>query len=101
MNDKVDIEIYKRKITVEIEGLTPIEINALARKVDERMQEISALTGVIDSSKLGILTALHFAADQARIVESQDTQTRFVESKVEELSYALQQALASEEGDNA
>ena len=35
MNEKVDVQIGTRRLVVEIEGLTPLEINNLARKVSE------------------------------------------------------------------
>ncbi|OGR89636.1 MAG: hypothetical protein A3J74_10420 [Elusimicrobia bacterium RIFCSPHIGHO2_02_FULL_57_9] len=95
MNEKVDIEIARRKLTVDIEGFTPIEINALAQKVDEKIKEIAAENPTIaDSSKLAILTALHFAADISRLKEARDTETRAMEHKVEELCLSLQTALA-------
>ena len=43
MNEKVEILIGTRRLTVEIEELTPIEINALAQKVTERIAELQDL----------------------------------------------------------
>lgn len=95
MNEKVDIEICRRKLTVEMEGMTPIEINVLAQKVGERMEEVSAQNPKIaDSSKLAILAALSFAVELSRLHEARDTETRAMEHKVEELCLSLQTALA-------
>lgn len=96
MNDKVDIEIFRRKLTVEIEGMTPIEINAVAQKVAEKMQEMADQNAKIaDSSKLAILAALDIAIEHEKLKEGQDTQNRAVEHKLEELIVTLQSALSA------
>lgn len=96
MNDKVDIEIFKRRLTVELEGFTPMEITMLADKVTQKMKEVSAQNEKIaDTSKLATLAALLFAADLWRLEEKADTETRVLDHKVEELSLALQNALAA------
>ena len=96
MNEKVDIEIFGRKLTLDIEDITPIEINALAQKVTEMMYDVARKNNkIVDSSKLGILTALQFASLHEKAKESQDTQTRVIEHTVEELTIALQNALAA------
>ena len=95
MNDKVDIEIFKRRMTVEMEGLTPMEINALAQKVNERMLEISAQNKMIaDSSKLAILSALYFAVELQKISDAPSLESSALERKVEELSLSLRAALS-------
>lgn len=94
LNEKVDIEIYKRRFTVEMEGLTPIEINTLAQMVEEKMHEAAAENPKIaDSSKLAILAALKIAADSFKAAAAHDTLNRAAEHKVEELALALQSAL--------
>ena len=96
MNEKVDIEIFKRKLTLEMEGLTPIEINALAQKVNDKMEEISQQNNKIaDSSKLAILAALDFAAELYSIKEARETETRALDHKIEELNHSLRTALSS------
>lgn len=96
MNDKVDIEIFRRKLTVEIEGLTPFEINAIAQKVHDKMDEMASQnTKIADSSKLAILAALSFAIELAKVNEARDTESRALEHKVEELTLSLQTALSA------
>jgi cell division protein ZapA (FtsZ GTPase activity inhibitor) len=96
MNEKVDIEVFRRKLTVEIEGMTPIEINAIAQKVSEKMEDIAHQnTKIADSSKLAILAALDFAIQHSKLQEAQDTQQRALEHKVEELTMLLQSALSA------
>lgn len=95
MNEKVDIEIFKRRLSVEIEGLTPFEISALAQKVSDKMTEIAAQNKTIaDSSKLAILTALHLAAELEKAKEGHDTDRRVVEHKLDGVTDTLRSALA-------
>jgi cell division protein ZapA (FtsZ GTPase activity inhibitor) len=94
MNDKVDIEVFRRKLTVEMEGLTPMEISTLAQKVHDRMSEISDQNNKIaDSSKLAILAALFFAAEHEKVRQARSTEQAALERKVEELSLSLRAAL--------
>ena len=39
MNEKVEIEIAKRRMTVEMEGLLPMQIQALANTVSEKIRQ--------------------------------------------------------------
>lgn len=95
LNEKVDVEIAKRRFTIEMEGLTPMEISALAQQVEEKIRESADENPKIaDSGKLAIIAALKFAAALAKAEASQDTMNRVTEHKVEELSIALQSALA-------
>ena len=67
ISDKVDVEIYGRKLTIEMEGLNQLEINSLAQLVDQRMRQIAEEQKIVDSSKLAILTALEVAAELQRL----------------------------------
>lgn len=96
MNDKVDVEIFRRKLTVMIEGLTPMEIQSLAHKVSEKMDDIAAQNPKVgDSGKLAILVALDFAAELSKAQANYETMTRAMEHKIEELAVSLQSALGS------
>jgi cell division protein ZapA (FtsZ GTPase activity inhibitor) len=95
LNEKVDIEIGRRRLTVEMEGWTPLHIINLAKKVSDKMAEVEAHNSKIaDTSKLAILTALDFAAELSRLHEAHDTEKRILENKVEELLLQLQKALS-------
>lgn len=96
MNEKVVVDIFKRRIPVEIEGLTPLEIITLARTVSEKMEEVARNNEkVADSSKLAILAALELAADLARVKDAHHTAARMAENKIEELILLLQTQLGS------
>ena len=96
MNEKVDIEIFKRRLTIELEGFTPMEITALADQVTVKMREIQAHNEkMADTSKIATLAALLFAADLWRLREKADTEERVMDNTIEKLSLVLQSALSA------
>lgn len=90
MNEKVDIEIRRTRLTVEMEGLTPIEINALAGLVSDKMKEIEKDSNIVDTYKLALLTALELAGEASRLREQLDNQRRLEDRKLDEMIVALQ-----------
>src|SRR4051794_23859433 len=95
MNEKVDIQVFRRKLTITIDGLTPLEIKALATRVDDKMQELHQHnTHIADSSTLAIITAMHFAADLDKVQDARQTEQMVLEKKVEELTLILRSALS-------
>ena len=46
MNEKFDIEVYKRRLVIEMEGVTHLEINAMAQALTERMADKEHKTGM-------------------------------------------------------
>lgn len=96
MNEKVDIEIFKRRLSVEIEGLTPMQISALATVVNDKMIEVAGQhKNIADSSKLAILTALNLAAELSKIQDAQSTALRVLEHDADHITLMLKTALAA------
>jgi cell division protein ZapA (FtsZ GTPase activity inhibitor) len=96
MNEKVAIEVFGRRLTIEIEGFTPLEIAELAKRVDDKMREIADQNKTIaDSSKLAILTAIHLSAELYQLQQRTDTEQRALDHKVEELTLLMQSALSA------
>ncbi len=94
MNEKVEVQIGTRRLVVEMEGWTPIEINALAQKVSERVGEMqSHNSSVADTSKIALLVALSFAAELNRERAAHDLTRRLLENKAESLSESLRDSL--------
>jgi cell division protein ZapA (FtsZ GTPase activity inhibitor) len=94
MNEKVEVLIGTRRLTVEMEGLIPMEINALAQKVTERMTDIQAQNNkVADSSKIALLVALSFAADYERERSAHERTKNMLDSSAEKLSKSLRDSL--------
>ena len=96
LNDKVDIEIYGRTLTVEMEGFNQLEVNALANKVDERMRQIAKESQVVDSSKLAILTALEIAAEYERLKNRMADFDKIEGGKVDGMILDLEKSVESE-----
>lgn len=94
MNEKVEVQIGNRRLVVEMEGWTPMEINALSQKVSERLIQMqSHNTGVADTSKIALLAALSFAAELDRERQAHDLTRRLLENKAESLSESLRDSL--------
>ena len=94
MNEKVEVQIGTRRLVVDIEDLTPIEINALAQKVSERMAELQQQNNkVADTSKIALLVALSFAADLGKEVRAHETTRRILENAVERATQSLRESL--------
>ena len=96
MNDPVEVEIFKRRLSVEMEDFTPMEILDFANQVGEKMAMVSAQNKTVaDTSKIATLAALHFAADLWRLKDKTDTEIRTLENKIEDLTAVLEAALAA------
>lgn len=94
MNEKVEIQIGNRRLVVEMEGFIPMEINALAQKVSERMSELHAKHDkVADTSKIALLVALSFAGELEKERAAHETTKRLLENKAEQLSQSLKESL--------
>lgn len=94
MNEKVEVQIGTRRLVVEMEGLTPIEINALAQKVSERVGELQSQNKqVADTSKIALLVALSYAAELDKERAAHDLTRRLLENKAESLSESLRDSL--------
>jgi len=94
MNEKVEVQIGTRRLVVEMEGWTPIEINALAQKVSERVVTMqNHNSSVADTSKIALLVALSFAAELDKERSAHDLTRRLLENKAESLSQSLRESL--------
>ena len=93
MNEKVDIQIGSRRLVVEIEGLIPLEIKALAGKVADRVAEMQKTSSVADTSKIALLVALSYAAELDKERAAHDMTRRLLENKAETLSKSLRESL--------
>ena len=102
MNEKVEVQIGTRRLIVEMEGLTPIEINALAQKVSERVGDLQSQNNkVADTSKIALLVALSFAAELDKERSAHDLTRRLLENKAESLSQSLRESLQAGTDPNA
>ena len=92
--EKVDVEVARRKFTVERDDLDQLQIVAVAKDLEHRMSELQARTGVVDTGRLAVMAALEIACDmsklQGRLDDGDMTQERRIESMIISLQKALQ-----------
>lgn len=94
MNEKVEVQIGSRRLVVEIEGLTPIEINGLAQRVTDRMAELQGQNKTVaDTSKIALLVALSFVAELDKEQRAHETTRRMLENKADQLTQSLRESL--------
>ncbi len=95
MNKKVDIEIGKRRLTVEMEGLDPLQILGLAQQVQTKLDEVATRhPHIVDTSKAAILTALELAAELQQLKDASAVASDALENKLAEFTLSLQSALS-------
>lgn len=92
--DKADIEVAGCKLKgVEMEGLSELEIVAVAREVDERMARLAKEQAIVDSRKLAIMAALEFAADLQRLQATSKNQETVSEGRLDSMIATLERAM--------
>lgn len=96
INEKVEIEVYGRKLNIEIEGLTQLEIHSMAQELTEKMEKIAHESEIVDSSKLAILTALETLAEMSRVRAQHEAYRNAQERVLDQLILQLENSLASE-----
>lgn len=79
---------------VVLEGLSPLDITALAKEVENKMEEISDKKNTVDSFKLALYAALFYAAkayskDNTAQRRSK-TEERQLDSAIDKLTMALE-----------
>lgn len=89
----VEVEIRKIPLEVEIPGLGGVEITNLAAEVENKMREISENEDVIDTLKLALLAALHFAAQAYIRGENEGGRRKEEEAWVDRLIAKLKSSL--------
>ena len=96
MNDKVDVEIANRRLTVEVEGLMPMEIAGIAKKVNDKYEEVQHIyPKVVDTQRLAVYAALHMAIDLYKLQQTDSTNRKALENTLDHIEKTLQQTLAA------
>jgi len=91
--DEATIQIFGREMRVSLEGLTPMEVSALADQVTEKMKEIQQHSGTADSSKLAMLACLHYAADLQQLRDRVDSGEEVGGKRIDDLIEKLESSL--------
>ncbi len=93
--DETQVTVKGVKLNIAMEGLTPMEVAAIAQQVEDKMTELEPGLKRVDTQKLAILTAMHFAAELFNL-EHKSKDLRAADSrKIEELAASLKEALDS------
>ncbi|MFH1726377.1 MAG: cell division protein ZapA [Elusimicrobiota bacterium] len=92
IEDKTDVEIYGRKLTIELEGFNQLEVSSIANYVDGRMREIAKDSKVVDTSKLALLTAIEIAAELQRVKTRMEDFDRIEERRIDGMIVALEKS---------
>ncbi|HBE88426.1 MAG TPA: hypothetical protein DDW67_04715 [Elusimicrobia bacterium] len=94
--DETQVTVKGVKLNIAMEGLTPMEVAAIAQQVEDKMTELEPGLKRVDTQKLAILAAMHFAAELFNL-EHKSKDLRAADSrKIDELAAGLKDALGSE-----
>lgn len=96
--EKLTVEISGRLFDIDPGDLTPIEANAIAQFVSDKMVEIQKQTRVIDTSRLAVLTALNLADELIRLKSKNRELVSECSKRLEVLIKRLEEVLAAESG---
>jgi hypothetical protein len=68
MDNKVEVQVAGRRLEVEIEGLSPLEITSIVNKVNEMLEETRRrYPKIADTSKLAIYALIAMATELYRL----------------------------------
>ena len=96
IENETPVQVYRRNLSVAIEGLTPIEISAVAGQVTAEMEKIEADTKTADTSKLAILAALSFAAELHKLNQQSGHLRQADEKRISGMISTLNSALGKD-----
>lgn len=96
IEDETPVQVYRRNLSVAIEGLTPMEISAVASLVTTEMEKIESETKTADTSKLAILAALSFAAELHKLKQQSGHLRQADEKRISGMISILNSALGKD-----
>jgi len=62
-DNETQLKIKGKVLNVIVDGLSPLEISAIAKEVEKKMNDIERKTDITDISKLAMMAALEFAIE--------------------------------------
>ncbi|MBI5211179.1 MAG: cell division protein ZapA [Elusimicrobia bacterium] len=93
MKDTFQIEIRHRRLAVDVEGITQMEVTALAKEVEDKMLQIEQKYNTPDSSKIALYTALAYAEEIHHQRNTYEVAKDLAERKIEKITHLLRAAL--------
>ncbi len=96
---KVSVMILGRAYDFEVVPGDELLISSVAAYLEDKLNEVQKDTGIVDTQKLAILTALNIAHELFSLKNSRESISGTINRKAAELVHVLDQAL-SPEGDS-
>ena len=95
MNERVDVEIGRRRLSLDIEGLLPIEITGIAEMVNEKLKEVERkYPQVVDTYKLNIYALIELAAELYKREQAESMNKKVLENSINRIEESLAKSLA-------
>lgn len=91
--EKVDVEVARRKFTVERDDLDAFQILAVSKELERRLAELQSRTGIVDTGRLAVMLALEVACDMKRLQGRLDDGDLTQEKRLEGMIILLEKAL--------
>ena len=91
--EKVDVEVARRKFTVERDDLDAFQILAVSKELERRLADLQTRTGVVDTGRLAVMLALDVACDMKRLQGRLDDGDLTQEKRLEGMIILLEKAL--------
>ena len=95
-NNEFVVKIRGRVIAMSVDGMTELEITAIAEQVEKKMAAIEELTNTVDTSKLAVMAAMEFAIELHNLKQKSETTTEADSRKIEDLVTKLESAMEKE-----
>ncbi|TPW20227.1 MAG: hypothetical protein FD126_1896 [Elusimicrobia bacterium] len=91
--EKIDVEVARRKFTVERDDLDAFQILAVSKDLEARLAKLQADTHVVDTGKLAVMLALDISCDMKRLQGRLDEGDLTQEKRLEGMIILLEKAL--------
>ena len=92
--EKITVEIYHGKYSINKEDKDPLYISSLAEYVDRKINEIADTSHIVDTNKVGILAALDIADELFKLKDSKKYSNEKTEGEIQELIELLDKTLS-------
>ncbi|MFN3966407.1 MAG: cell division protein ZapA [Endomicrobiia bacterium] len=84
MKDTISVQILGRIYEIKSD-LDPLEVEAIAKYVEEKLRVASSYTGIQETSRIAVLAALNIADELFRLKTEHNNFVSMTEGKTEEL----------------
>ena len=93
-DEKITVEIYHSKISINKEDKDPLYINSLAKYVDNKIQEIAKTSHIADTSKVGMQAAMIITDELFQLKDEKKYISEKKEDEIKELTKLIDNTLS-------